>query len=147
MDFFIAHAPWFWLGFTVLFTLIEVFTWGLTTIWFALGALVMVFVSPLALPFAAQGAIFLAVSGVTLAAARPFAIKKLKAGREKTNVDGLVGKEALVTKRVTEFENGEVKLGGQVWSASAEGAVTIEENAKCRVLRIEGVRAVVEPIK
>jgi membrane protein implicated in regulation of membrane protease activity len=144
MNFFINHAPWVWLTLTVLFALIEAFTMGLTTIWFAGGALAMVFVSLLRIPAAAQIAVFLLVSGILLAFTRPIAVKKLKAGRVKTNVDSLVGMEALVIKKITEFERGEIKLNGQIWSACAEDNSVIEENAVCRVVRIEGARAVVE---
>jgi membrane protein implicated in regulation of membrane protease activity len=99
------------------------------------------------MPFVAQAAVFLAVSGILLVFTRPIAVKKLKSGRVKTNVNSLIGKEALVVKKITEFEKGEVKLNGQIWSAHAEDGSTIEENIKCRVVRIEGVQAIVIPIE
>jgi membrane protein implicated in regulation of membrane protease activity len=74
------------------------------------------------------------------------AIKKLKIGREKTNVDSLAGKHALVIKKITEFEKGEVKLNGQIWTAHSDDGSTIAEGTKCEVVRIEGVQAVVKPI-
>jgi membrane protein implicated in regulation of membrane protease activity len=147
MQFFIDNGPWCWLVLTILFTVIEVFTMGLTTIWFAAGAFVMVFVSFTRIPFAAQIAIFLAVSGALLVITRPLAVKKFKAGRTKTNVDSLIGKDALVVKKITEFEQGEIKVNGQIWSARAEDAsIVIEENTKCRIVRIEGVHAIVLPL-
>lgn len=146
MDFFLDNAPWFWLGLTVLFTVIEALTMGLTTIWFAGGALVLVFVSLTRIPFAAQAAVFLAVSGALLVLTRPLAIKKLKAGSVKTNVDSLPGKEALVVKKITRFEKGEIKLNGQIWSARSEDGSDIDEGKKCRVMRIEGVQAIVVQI-
>jgi len=146
MHFFIDNAPWIWLTLTIIFTVIEVCTMGLTTIWFAAGAFVMVFVSLTRMPLAAQLAVFLVVSAVMLLLTRPLALKKLKAGRTKTNVDSLIGKEALVIKTISEFEKGEIKVDGQIWSARAQNAsVDIVENTKCRIVRIAGAHAIVEP--
>jgi len=135
---------WIWVFLTVLCAIIEVLTLGLTTIWFAIAALVMVFLSFLPIPLVYQVMIFLAISAVLLFFTRPIAIKKLKIGREKTNVDSLVGKSALVTKKITEFDRGEVKLNGQIWTAKTENGSTLDEGSKCEVVRIEGVHAIVK---
>jgi membrane protein implicated in regulation of membrane protease activity len=135
---------WFWVILTVFFAVIEVFTLGLTTVWFAISALVMVFLSFLPIPLVYQVMIFLAISAVLLFFTRPIAVKKLKIGREKTNVDSLIGKSALVTKKITEFDRGEVKLNGQIWTARMEDGSTLTEGSKCEVVRIEGVQAIVK---
>ncbi|HCC36429.1 MAG TPA: hypothetical protein DEQ14_01755 [Treponema sp.] len=137
---------WMWVGLTILFTLIEAFTLGLTTIWFALGALVMVFLSFLPIPLVYQILLFLVISAALLFFTRPIAVKKLKLGKEKTNVDSLIGKHALVTRKIGEFEKGEVKLNGQFWSARSEDSAEIPEGVKCEITRIEGVQAIVRPL-
>jgi membrane protein implicated in regulation of membrane protease activity len=134
---------WVWVALVILFAVIEAFTLGLTTIWFALGALVMVFLSFLPIPLSIQIIIFLAISAALLFFTRPFAIKKFKTGKEKTNVDSLIGMHALVTRQITEFDKGEVKLNGQFWTARSEDGSTINEGTKCEVVRIEGVQAIV----
>jgi len=139
-----VSVRWIWVFLAVLCAIIEVLTLGLTTIWFAIAALVMVFLSFLPIQLVYQVMIFLAISAVLLFFTRPIAIKKLKIGREKTNVDSLVGQSALVTKRITEFDRGEVKLNGQIWTAKTENGSTLEEGSKCEVVRIEGVHAIVE---
>jgi len=135
---------WIWVFLTVLCAVIEVFTLGLTTIWFAIAALVMVFLSFLPIPLVYQVMIFLAISAVLLFFTRPIAVKKLKIGREKTNVDSLVGKSALVTKKITEFDRGEVKINGIIWTAKTEDGSALAEGSKCEVVRIEGVHAIVK---
>jgi membrane protein implicated in regulation of membrane protease activity len=120
-----------------------VFTLGLTTIWFAIASAVMVFLSMLPIPLVFQILIFLAISSVLLIFTRPVALKKFKTGREKTNVDSLIGKYALVTKKISEFSNGEVKLNGQIWSARSHNGSELNEGARCEVVRIEGVHAIV----
>jgi membrane protein implicated in regulation of membrane protease activity len=137
---------WIWVALVIVFALIEVFTLGLYTVWFALAALVMVFLSLLDIPLSVQLLIFLAISSVLLIFTRPLAIKKLKLGREKTNVDSLVGMHALVTRAIREFEKGEVKLNGQFWSARAEDNSAVPEGTKCEVVKIEGVQAIVRPL-
>jgi membrane protein implicated in regulation of membrane protease activity len=138
---------WIWVILTVILAVIEALTMGLTTIWFAIAALVMVFLSFLPIPFIVQFFIFLVISGVLLFFTRPIAIEKFKAGRVKTNVESLAGQHALVIKKITEFDKGEVKLNGQIWSAKTEGGAEINEGTKCEVVRIEGVHAIVKPIE
>ena len=106
----IISVRWIWVALVIGFALIEVFTLGLTTIWFAIAALVMVFLSFLEIPLSFQILIFLSISAVLLIFTRPLAVKKFKVGKEKTNIDSLIGKHALVTKKIGEFEKGEVKL-------------------------------------
>ena len=140
-------AQWFWVALVILFALIEVFTLGLTTGWFAIAALVMVFLSLLKISLPIQILIFLVISALLLIFTRPLAVKKLNMGKEKTNVDSLIGKHALVIKSIGEFEKGEVKIGGQIWSARAEDNSEINEGTKCEVLRVEGVQLIVRIVE
>ncbi|GHU40536.1 membrane protein [Spirochaetia bacterium] len=138
-------SPWFWLCLAVLCAIIEFFTaWTLTTIWFGISAFLIVVPSGLGLPFQAQIGIFLLVSLVLLIFTRPIALKKLKIGQEKTNVDSWVGKTVLVTKTISEFETGEIKLNGLVWTAVSHNAQKIDAGTKCTIVRIDGVKAVVK---
>ena len=137
---------WIWAVLVIIFALIEVFTMGLYTIWFAIAALIMVFVSLLNISVPFQILIFLAFSAMLLFITRPLAIKKFRVGKEKTNVDSLMGMHAIVTKTIGEFERGEVKLNGQIWSARSENSSEIAEGIRCEVVRIEGVFAVVRPL-
>ena len=139
-------AQWVWVVLVIVFALIEVFTLGLTTVWFALAALVMVFLSFLPIPLSVQALIFLGISALLLIFTRPIAVKKFKTGKEKTNVDSLIGKHALVIKAIGEFEKGEVKVSGQIWSAHTEDNSGMAEGTKCEVLRVEGVQLIVKPM-
>jgi len=145
-DFGYISPRWIWVALVVVFALIEIFTLGLYTIWFAIAAVIMVFISMsgIALPY--QFLIFLAISGALLYFTRPLVVKKLKIGKEKTNVDSLAGMHALVIKKIGEFDKGEVKINGQIWSARTENNSAIPEGTKCEVLRIEGVIAIVRAL-
>ncbi len=143
---FLDYLPWFWLALVVLFTLIEVFTLGLTTIWFALGSLLMVFLSPLPIPFGWQVLLFLVISSVLLVLTRPVAVRKLRVGRAKTNADALVGTKALVIKDITEFEKGLVRVHGVEWSAQSVDGSALPQDSICVIERIEGVTLSVRKI-
>ena len=145
-EFGFISARWIWVALVIIFALVEVFTFGLTTVWFALSALVLVFLSFLPIPLPAQVLIFLAIAALLLVFTRPLAVKKLKIGRVKTNVDSLVGAHALVIKKIGEFEKGEAKIGGQVWSARSGDNAEIAPGTKCEVIKIEGATAIVRPL-
>jgi membrane protein implicated in regulation of membrane protease activity len=49
-------------------------------------------------------------------------------------------------KTVTEFDRGEVKINGSIWSAKPDDGSTLPEGTKCEVVRIEGVQVIVRPL-
>ena len=65
-----------WLGIMILMLVIEVATLGLTTIWFAGGALVATLLALLDVPILVQIIVFLIVSGILVYFTRPIAVKK-----------------------------------------------------------------------
>ena len=145
ISFIYDNLPWFWLAVAIVCTVIEAFTFGLATIWFALGALLMIFLSFLPIPFAWQVLIFLVVSTVLLVFTRPVAVKKLKVGKAKTNTDELAGKTALVVKDITKFDKGEVKVNGIIWSAQTSNGEEIPAGTECVVESVHGVTLIVKP--
>jgi len=145
-SFGVVPVRWIWVALVIIFALIEIFTLGLTTVWFAIAAVLMVFLSFIPMPLTVQILIFLAISTALLIFTRPLVVKKFKIGKEKTNVDSLVGKHALVIKTIGEFERGEAKINGQIWSARSEDDTEITEGNKCEILRIEGVQLIVRKL-
>jgi membrane protein implicated in regulation of membrane protease activity len=135
---------WAILGVALL--IIESMTVSLTSIWFALGAFSAMVLAIFALPFWAQVVSFLVVSVVMAIFTRPVFVKYLKIGTTKTNVDSLIGKEAIVTMVIEPFKTGQVKLNGQIWTALSENHEPIEVAQRVEVLRIEGVKLIVKEI-
>ncbi len=135
-----------WIAAAGVFAIIEAFTLGITTLWFALGAVVAALVSLTGIGFLYQFIIFLAVSILLLYFTKPLAEKRLKIGSEKTNVDDLPGRVALVVKDIKPFESGQVKVQGQIWTAVTEGIeYPVIEGEKVTILRIDGVKLIVAP--
>ena len=84
-----------WLGLTMLFALVEAGTVALVSVWFAAGSLCALIAAALGAGPVVQAVVFLAVSGILLAALRPLARKYVK--KTRTNVDSLPGTEGIVT--------------------------------------------------
>ena len=89
-----------WLVVFILLILIELATMGLTTIWFAGGAVDGFVASMLGANVVIQAAAFFAVSILLLFFTRPFAVRYINSNKTKTNVDGLIGQEALVLEEI-----------------------------------------------
>ena len=131
-----------WLVLAVIFLIIEGITVGLATIWFAAGAFVALLLSLVMV----QAAVFLIVSLVLLFSTRKIFVEKLKAGSEKTNVDALIGREGMVTAGIAPFAPGQVKVGGQIWTAvGPDPELSISEGTLIQVQAVEGVKLVVAP--
>lgn len=136
---------WIWLAVAVIFIIIEAITVGLTTIWFAAGALIALVLALLKVPPLAQVIIFLIVSLALLATTRKVFVNKLKTGSEKTNVDALIGEEGVVIEEITPHNVGLVKVKGQNWSAvSYDKDATIPKDTAVKVKAIEGVKLIVK---
>ena len=73
---------------------------------------------------------------------RTLAKKITKESPQKSNIDALIGKVALVTKAIDPDLGGQVKSEGEVWMARSDEQ--IEENEKVRVVSISGTKAHVE---
>ena len=140
-----VNLIWVWFALMAVMLIIELFTAGLTTIWFAAGALVALILALIKVGVGVQVAVFLILSLVLLATTRKIFVNKLKTGSEKTNVDALVGEEAVVLEDITPFNTGLVKVKGQNWTAVAyDKDATILKDTTVKVKAIEGVKLIVE---
>ena len=134
-----------WLIALVAFIVIEIATMGLTTIWFAGGALIALMLALVKVSFYAQLGAFLVISIVLLVCTRPLAMKFFNEEREKTNVDSVIGKQAIVVAKIDNLkEEGQVILNGMEWSARAyETENIIPTGAVVEVKEVQGVKLMV----
>lgn len=135
----------FWLVLLIICIGVEVATMGLTSIWFAGGALVAIFAAVLGAPIWLQAVLFIVVSLLLLFFTRPIAVKYFNKDRVKTNVESMVGRQAIVISEVDNLQGiGQVTVGGQEWSArSADDQVKIAVGAVVTVVAINGVKLIV----
>ncbi|MBO4857060.1 MAG: NfeD family protein [Treponema sp.] len=138
-DFIISNLPWFWLGVLIVCILIEAFTMALTTVWGGIAAIPLIFIARTGLPFKWQLLIFAILTVVLIVFTRPFAVKKLGLGKNKTNVDTMEGEEVQVTKSITQFQRGEAKArNGVIWTATSEDGTEIPKGTVCIISSVEG---------
>jgi len=136
-----------WALLVVAFAVAEGATVGLTSIWFALGALASMIASFFIKGIWTQIWIFLIVSLLTLLALRPIAARYFsKKDHQPTNADRIVGKEAVVLEEICNLENrGRIKVMGQEWAARSVGEENISKGAVVVIQSIEGVKVYVSP--
>ena len=120
---------------------------GLTTIWFAGGALVATVAAACNAPLFLQVALFLIVSVAMLVFTRPIALRYFNKDRVKTNVDSLTGERGIVTAPIDNVQCcGQVTLNGMEWTArSAEDGGSIPEGTVVVVKAVDGVKLIVSP--
>lgn len=138
-----------WLVLLVILVVIELLTMGLTTIWFAGGALAAALISIPGTPLALQILVFLIVSAVLLYFTRPVAVKYFNRDRIRTNVESMVGRQAIVISEINNLEGiGQVNTGGMEWSArSSYHNVVLPVGTVVTVLGVDGVKLIVEERK
>lgn len=139
----------FWLVVLVVLVVIELLTMGLTTVWFAGGALVATIAALFHAPVFLQVILFLVVSVALLFSTRPLAVKYFNKDRVRTNAESLVGRQAIVISEVDNLQGiGQVNVGGMEWSARTRvDGVKLPVGTVTTVLAINGVKLVVEERK
>ena len=92
--------PIFWLIAAIGFVMIEAMTFGMTSIWFAVGAAAALLTGLFSDSFRVQAVVFVVVSALCLAAFRPLAAR-LRTRHTATNGDRNLGREADVLSPVS----------------------------------------------
>ena len=131
----------FWLVLFVVLLIIEIFTMGLTTVWFAGGALVAFILAFVGFDLPVQIIVFLLVSILLLVLTRPVAIKFFNQERQKTNAESLIGQKAIVLETIdTIHGSGRVEVNGMEWSAKTDEMT--QAIAAGEIVSIEGIQGV-----
>lgn len=138
-----------WLIIFVVCIGVELATMGLTTIWFAGGALIASVIAAVGAPIWLQVVLFFAVSFVLLYFTRPVAVKYFNKDRVKTNVESMIGKQAIVISEINNLQGiGQVTVGGIEWSArTLQEDITLPVGSVVVVRAISGVKLIVEEKK
>lgn len=133
-----------WLIILAILILIEILTLGLTTIWFAGGALIAFIVSLFYDNLLVEVILFLIMSMVLLSFTRPLVLKYFNPKRTKTNYEGVIGREAMVTITIDNMNAvGQVIVDGQEWSAKSLDGDVIDQGTRVKIHGITGVKLIV----
>ena len=139
----------FWLVVMVALIVIELATLGLTTIWFACGALVAVVAAAMDAPLLLQILMFVVVSFAVLLAVRPIAVKYFNKDRTRTNIESMIGRQAIVVGEIDNMQGiGQVSVNGMEWSArSTINELKIAVGRVVVIRAVDGVKLIVEENK
>lgn len=135
-----------WLVLLILLIVVEILTMGLTTIWFAGGSLIALIIAVAGLSPLVQVICFCIISAVLLFVTRPIAMRYFNKNREKTNIDSLVGRSAVVTVPIDNAAGtGEAVIDGMIWTArSISDTQTFAKGERVQIVRISGVKLMVK---
>ena len=136
---------WVWVTAAVVFLILELMTPTFVFACFVVGSIVAgVYSYFYPESYYWQVGIFLVLTLGLLPLTRTLAKKITKESPQKSNVDALIGKVALVTKAIDPDLGGQVKIEGEIWMARADEQIS--ENEKVTVISISGTKAHVEKL-
>ncbi len=137
----------YWLVAAGLLFVGEILTPSFILLWFAIGALAGSLAAFLNLHLYVQIAVFIIASTLLLIFTRPILKKTLKANDTPSNVYALTGKRGIVIQEIKNvLGQGQVKIGGEIWMAQSEDSRDIQVGAEVEILRVEGVRLIVNQV-
>ena len=129
--------------------IIEAATMEIASIWFVFGSILAMIATSLGLGIYWQIGIFLVSSILLIIFTRPFVVKKLQVGKNKTNADSLVGEVCIVTEDIDNIASiGRAKIKGLSWSArSNSDSILIKKGERAVVEAITGVKLIVKKLE
>ena len=137
-----------WLIVAGIFFVMEIATVGFLIFWFGIGALFALLVSLFTDNIIIQTTVFVLSSGLLVFFTRPFVNKFAKTDKVETNAFSIIGKTAIVIEEINPMlETGQIKINGETWSAKPEYETIIEKGTQVEIHAIDGVKAVVTPMK
>lgn len=134
-----------WLIILAVMLVSEIISLGLTTIWFCIGAIGAAIAAGLGFGIVIQILVFAVLSIVAMVLFRPIAVRFFNKEKEKTNIDEVIGKVAVVTKEIdNEMASGEVQLNGLSWTARSDDGRVIPADERVTVVAVKGVKLIVK---
>jgi membrane protein implicated in regulation of membrane protease activity len=148
MDWIRDHAWETWLALSIILGVAELASMDLILLMLAAGALIGMVAAMVGLAGPLQVILASAAALAALALIRPTVVRRLHGGPDLSLGHGkLVGKQAVVTERITAMEPGRIKLAGEFWTAEPyDETVIIEPGRMVDVLQIRGATAIVHPL-
>ncbi len=140
--------PWFyWSVSAILLILLELFFSGFVLLCFGFAALATSILSLLGIGIEFQILLFAIFTIVFFVSVRPFFLKHMKPkdGMVETNVNGLIGNEAIVVEEINPSKNiGRVKIRGEEWGALNQDSAVILLGLKVKVVGNSGNKVIVK---
>lgn len=141
---------WVWLGIIAISMIVEALTMDMTSIWFSVGglcALILWAIVPTAIAW--QVFVFLLITALCIVFLRKIAKRfLLRKPTLATNIDKTIGMRTVLIEPIKHNVAGSIKINGIVWTAiSEDDNVEIESGTEIEVIRVEGNKMIVKPVK
>ena len=136
----------FWIVIMVIAAIGELLTLAFYSIWFVAGAFFALVAKWIGIGFTGQFYVFLITSAALILMSEFLLKRKLGVLKNphKTNINGIIGKEAIVTEEINNIEGtGEVEVAGKKWTAISEDDSIVRTKEKVIVKKVEGVKLIV----
>lgn len=138
----------FWLIAAGIFFIVEIATVGFLVFWLGIGALLAMITSFITDNIIAQTIVFVVSSCILIPLTKPLVDKFIGKKSVSTNSYSLINKHGIVTSDINPIEGvGQVKVNSEIWSAKTDDESTIAKGTEIEVLKIDGVKLIVSPIK
>ena len=134
----------FWLILAGVFFVGEIITVGFLIFWLGVAALITALVSLFTSNVIIQTTVFVISSTILIFCTRELSKRISSKDTKVTNAYSIIGQTGIVTKDILGNEVGQIKVGSEVWTANSNTVIT--KGSQVKVLNIEGVKAIVEPI-
>lgn len=135
---------YFWLTIVIFLAIVEISTVNLVSIWFVISGIFSMLLALVIDSFTIQLTVFV-VLGIILLISTKSVIKKMQSKKEKTNLDRIIGMNAIVTQTINKNSPGEVKVEGILWTAIADEL--IEKGSIVKILEINSTKLRVEKVE
>lgn len=137
----------YWIIVLAILIFIEILTLGITTIWFAGGALAAFILSLFYDNLIVEIIVFLVVSLALLYFTRPVVMRQLNSTKSPLEYEGVIGKSAVVIIEVDNMKGlGQVSVDGQEWSARSLDGSVLNKDTKVRIQGITGTKVIVSAL-
>ncbi len=138
---------WIWIFFAVIFIIAEIFTAGFFIFWFGIGAAVAGILALLGAGNLWQWTAFIVISAVLVIISRRFADKFTTKQPDGIGADRFAGRVGIVIEKIDNDKNtGRIRLDKEEWRAESSNDEIINVNSKVKIVKIQGVHAIVEKI-
>lgn len=137
-----------WLILSGTFLIVEIFTISFFFLWPGIGAFIAFVANLLGCDLNTQVVIFSLSSILLIIFTKPI-VKKLFKTNDKITMNNrsVIGKTGIVLKTIDNIiSSGQVKVGGEIWTAKSLDNEVIEEGSNIKVDSINGVKLIVKKI-
>lgn len=143
----------YWLIAGIILSVIEIVTPGFVVIWFGLSAIVVSICAYLGIENLTAQVIIFSISSLTLTALSRTIFKKYffkvsPGSKIKSSLEKLIGSTGIVIEEINNNESkGRVLVNSENWSARSINNKIITVGTKICVVKIDGIKLIIEPIE